>query len=161
MRLNYQMSSLQISMHAEQVKCTLSVTFMAEHLLNWLHLTEITSTYTAALSNSALNYAFQKGDTFPARRQPQSWMQLQTNVTTLMIHMYRAQGWIADSYTPEKNTFSSTLPRLVPVSPPALPPHLLVPRLPMDLWPSADPLLFPVPLRLQHPLASRPPPLRV
>lgn len=44
---------------------------------------KITSTYTA-LTNCILNYAFQKGGTFSVHRNAPSWMQLQTNVASLM-----------------------------------------------------------------------------
>lgn len=40
------------------------------------------------------------------------------------------------------NASSTSLPCLLPISPSALPPHLLLPHLPTDLWPSFNPLLL-------------------
>lgn len=136
---------------------TLSVTvkgenspFMGEHFWKLfveltLHSAKITSTYTA-LANCTPNYAFQRGGTFPVHRNAQSWMQLKTNVTTLTNSHIKV--WLnRRQLQPRKiNPSSSSLPHLVPISPPALLPHLLLPRLPGDLWPPFDPLPF------QHPI---------
>lgn len=73
------------------------------------------------------------------------------------FHMYHTYSWIADGFTQEKNpssSSSSSLPCQVPVSPPALPPHLLLPHLLTDPRPSADLLLFLVPFSWMHPLTS-------
>lgn len=83
------MSSLNISVHAEQVKRSLSVTFMAEHFWKLfvelaLHSAKITSTYTAPRQIASSITHFKREAHYQRTGILDREWRLQTNVTTLM-----------------------------------------------------------------------------